>query len=439
MTALPQQHRMRATCALTCLVLLAVYGCVVPPQSYGPIGPEQLHTQEHDLEKLRKLQFNRAVHLSFVSRPAAEQILLGDYLRDRTLAEVKSDAAAGAMLGLYPAGIDAKALILSAARDRFDAFYDPRNDLIIMQPLNVPHSWTVYREYRGINFLLFPAILNHELTHALTDQNFQSGKRLDAIRNNIDRRLAFKAVNEGDATLIEVFTESGSQRFDSAFVRKALSTLDNLPKTLSEQGQTPEESGLTAQTRLEYIDGAKFVAEAWKRGGWAAVDELYKNPPQSTQQILQPALYFDHPTEPLTIHVSGYRTVMDGWKKAGENTYGEFLIETILTRKLPAGAPTLPCTRQWAGDRLVVLRKGKDYSVIWIVAFRDAQSARAFEIVYGSTLDNLTDEPPHAIQRRATYVLVVAGDAAKDMSKLGIAVWKASTVGGKHLPAVVLN
>ena len=46
-----------------------------------------------------------------------------------------------------------------------------------------------------------------------------------------------------------------------------------------------------------YIRGAFLVSEAWARGGWPRVARLYREPPQSTEQVLHPIeKLFDGPT-----------------------------------------------------------------------------------------------------------------------------------------------
>jgi hypothetical protein len=40
-----------------------------------------------------------------------------------------------------------------------------------------------------------------------------------------------------------------------------------------------------------YIDGPEFVQQIYQQGGWDAVDELYNNPPASTEQVTHPEKY----------------------------------------------------------------------------------------------------------------------------------------------------
>src|SRR2546425_12810232 len=46
---------------------------------------------------------------------------------------------------------------------------------------------------------------------------------------------------------------------------------------------------LRASLAFQYDDGTTFVGRALAAGGWAAVDRLHLDPPDSTEQVLHPA------------------------------------------------------------------------------------------------------------------------------------------------------
>ena len=76
-----------------------------------------------------------------------------------------------------------------------------------------------------------------------------------------------------------------------------------------------------------------------------------------------------------------------------------------------------------------MLRKGEATSVIWLLAFRDADSASRFAGVYSKAFDHLHGRPAaHRVELKGSAVLVVAGGAADHYDRLGPAVWKASTI-----------
>ena len=50
-----------------------------------------------------------------------------------------------------------------------------------------------------------------------------------------------------------------------------------------------------------YFKGMVFCAKIANQGGWAAIDDVYRNPPLSTEQILHPEKYRAKPDFPMTI------------------------------------------------------------------------------------------------------------------------------------------
>jgi hypothetical protein len=77
----------------------------------------------------------------------------------------------------------------------------------------------------------------------------------------------------------------------------------------------------------------------------------------------------------------------------------------------------------------VMLRKGETVTVIWLLAFRDTDSASRFAAVYRKVLDRMHGHPAaHRVELKGKAVLVVIGDAAAHFDRLGPALWKASTI-----------
>src|SRR5208282_6136296 len=136
-------------------------------------------------------------------------------------------------------------------------------------------------------------------------------------KDDDDRQLALKSVGEGDATLAGLGYATGKMNDETVDILVA--RLDQLPAQFAAlTAGVPE--ALSEPLIFQYSAGAHFVGEAFHRGGWKAVDELYRNPPQSSQQIMHPAYYFDHPVLPATITINGYQQVLPEWEKVYENS-----------------------------------------------------------------------------------------------------------------------
>jgi hypothetical protein len=289
--------------------------------------------------------------------------------------------------------------------------------------------WTSATEFMVQRDVVGEMLLAHELTHALQDQNFDLGSTLDKEKDDDDRALALKTVAEGDATLAGFAYAVG--RMDDTTVDALADNLKQLPSALAaEAPNTPE--GLSAPLLFQYSEGVRFVGETYRRGGLNAVDALYRDPPQSSHQILHPALYFDRsqPAPQPRIKLAGYGGITSGWKKADEDTYGELMLRVILERNLGKKSNEVELASRWAADRMIILQKDQNVAVIWMIAFGDVQTAAHFAVVYQALLDHLpSGSTPHRIDVHSNDVLIVVGQPANDFDTLAPAIWSASTIG----------
>jgi hypothetical protein len=417
----------RATAAFAIASALAFAGCAYSLISGGKVNETQASKVEQGIQKIRELSFKQHVPVVLKTPNEVEQMVIADLQRDFTDAQMDADGKAGAMLGLYPPGIDLKAATVKLLKSQIAGFYDPHEkEMVLVEGATpVPVTDRVL-EFVVQRDLVNDMLLAHELTHALQDQNFALQDKLDARKDNSDEEMALKSVAEGDATIAGFAYIAG--RMDDSVADTLTSSMTNLPETFAAQSKdTPE--GIGYPLIFQYSDGVRFVDEAYKRGGWKAVDALYAKPPQSTQQIIDPSLYFDHPLPPTEVEVAGYQPILKEWTKADEDTFGELSIQIILELGYGKHAPEVARARKWAGDRIVILAHGTDIAVIWIAVFRDDDSARRFEEAYRKLLDRTRASTPHHIERRNDAVLVIAGVIANQSASLAPAVWKASKIG----------
>ena len=112
--------------------------------------------------------------------------------------------------------------------------------------------------------------LLHELAHALQDQRFDLAALHERVKGDPDAGRALDALVEGEAMLAVIEL----MHYDFAAHAK-----------LPERG--PVEASLFEKL-FEYGDGSRFVAAVRERGGWAAVDALFRDPPRASVAILRP-------------------------------------------------------------------------------------------------------------------------------------------------------
>lgn len=423
----------RKRLALAALAL-GFFGC-----SYAIVQNDQINQQksaevEAGIQKIRQLNFKTPVPMVVKTRDQAEQMMEADLARDFTDEQFKVDGIAGALVGLYPPGIDLKAASLSLLKSQVAGFYDPHGkEMVLVEGGDDAGLVNGTKEFLAQRDVVGEMLLAHELTHALQDQNFGLEQSLDKYKNNDDRELALKTVAEGDA-MIAGYAYVWN-RMDTSVADSLADNLKDLSSVFAAQARNAPE-GLAAPLVFQYSQGTRFVAEAYRRGGWAAVDKLYRNPPESTHQIIHPAFYFDRPELPLQISLGGYDKIMAGWTKADQDTYGELLLRIILERNLGKHATDVALSAQWAGDQMVILKQGRGITVIWMLAFHDAYNASHFAVVYEEILDRLLgDATVHRIDYRGNNVLVMIGEGANYFTDLEPTIWKETTINGSHSAA----
>jgi len=409
------------------LIALAAIGCAYQLIRSGAVDNAKVSKIEAGLQQIRQLSFLKPVPLVVENRKEADQDIQAQLTHDVSDEEFRIDGRTGVLIGLYPAGIDVKQEALKLLDAQVAGFYDPDTKrMILVSGTTDAGVWNGAAEFVMQRDLMGEMVLAHELTHALQDQHFDLSGKLDALKDNDDRALALKSVAEGDATITGFAYVIGGM--DQPRLDMLVSRLSDLPEMFAKEAKFAPE-GLREPLVFQYSAGVKFVAEAYRRGGYGAVDQLFKQPPQSSQQILHPELYFDNPTPPARITVAGYQTALAGWKKADENCEGELGLSIILKLAFGAGTRQAALAEAWRGDRIVSMTRGPDLSVIWLIDLSSERAASQFAAAYTDALDRrLMMQTPHRVDYESTRVLVVIGEAARAFPQMENEVFAQSRV-----------
>jgi hypothetical protein len=405
------------------LAAISLFGCTPALIQNGSADPKQVAAIEASVARIRQLDFTRPVPVVVTSPAQAQQMIVAQIARDHSDEDLQIGGRSGAMTGLYPPQLDLKGQTLALLRQEVIGFYNPATrQMVIVENPPEPSDVGGGAGGRAANAM----VLAHELTHALQDQHFAIDRMLQQVKDNDDQTLALKSVAEGDATIAGFGYIAG--HLNDEEVGELVRKLNGLP-TNSAADLRGIPLAVSVPMLFQYSAGAHFVAEAWRRGGWSSVDSLYRNPPRSSQQIMQPELYFDHPSPPEHIELLGYQELLPGWRKVDDDTYGELLLKLILEKNLTPNAPALAALPQWAGDRIITLRKGDQLTLLWLLAFHQPAAAKAFADAYSAVLEHLGgSSDPHGVAIRGPAVFVAIGPGAQDFAGLGSAIWKASTI-----------
>ena len=385
------------------------------------------------VQKIRGLRLKHDVPVTYLSVAETEARFTAQFAKLISQDEIDTGVEENKMIGLFPPDLKIQRKDLADMTLELAGFYDDHHKDIVI--IDRPLTFALPERYQNaltqMRKLDTMGTLGHELTHALQDQYFDIAAAQKKFKGNTDRELAYKAVVEGDATLSGFSVVTG--RVDDETIDYFNSHLqDIVPVFMGRMEGKPR--AMTYPFIFQYTEGARFVAEAYHRNKWDGVNALFKEVPTSTQQIMHPELYFDHPTPALTVKLEGYEKVLHDWKKADEDTVGELMLKIMLERTMGEDTPYVQASTKWAGDRIVALQKGKSLTVLWMIVFRSAGAADTFAQLYTQILDKvLPGSTARKIEQRGPTVFVMIGDGTIRNHEFVPEVWKQSQIDGSPI------
>jgi hypothetical protein len=312
--------------------------------------------------------------------------------------KAKDQSAAYAHLGLFRKPIDLAQTLEQTMVTQAGAYYDPtaKKFFLVMVP---------------DNDLMLDTISAHELTHAVTDQHFDLSRYLEPTDHKLDEDAssARRFIGEGDATftmLVYAIIDSTHQTtltpkmaglLQGQVEQFAGQDLASFTEMTKKQGalfgaMDPEiQRSIDAMADLppavlvplvaSYTKGALVAMTAYQHGGWAAVDDLYRHPPESTEQVLHPTTKLfptrDHPRS-VTLAASTDRELAND--VMGEMLWWVYFY--VWTPKLADEA-----AQGWGGDRYRVVRKSDGHLLGTIATVWDSETdANQFAAAYRASL-----------------------------------------------------
>lgn len=184
-------------------------------------------------------------------------------------------------------------------------------------------------------------ILVHELTHALQDQHFD----LDQVAADTEESYtAYASLVEGDATRIEnAYYESLSPE-DKALVEQE----NQSPFAGTED---PSIQTLAMLSGFPYEVGTGFVEDILSRGGQARLDEAFRSPPTTTEQVLHTGRYLDRDVPVKVSSPKAEGEVIE------EGVWGERGLLTMLLQTIDPDQAR-QAAEGWNGDYYVAWKRG---------------------------------------------------------------------------------
>jgi hypothetical protein len=354
--SLPRTARRFAAIAAACLLATAACnppaptastaptGTTPPPATASP-GASQASAAEiyarirTEVEAIRGLRPSADVDPVTIDEVQLRTNLEAEFDKENAADALRFSEATLITLGLLPPGSSLRKLTLDFQAGQVAGYYSPdRKELFVVSRSGAlgPAEEVTYA---------------HEFTHQLQDQRFDLSKLGLDSANQSDRALAQLAVVEGDAVSVQsrwttanLTPEELGQLLTASLDPEAIAALRNAPPYLRDTALFP------------YQDGLVFVSSRIAAGGYAALDAVYADLPESTEQILHPEKYASREA-PVEVKLPANPAAKFGaeWKELGQDTLGEFILQVWLSVGGVPAVQARAASAGWGGDRLVLL------------------------------------------------------------------------------------
>jgi hypothetical protein len=268
--------------------------------------------------------------------------------------------------GMLPEGTDLASLAVAFTAATAGATYSPLDRQVLL---------LASHEKRGTR--PDQSLLTHEFVHALQDQHFDLLRTLVARPYNFDRTEATFALVEGDAMNVERRLELGEKEW-------AKLTLDSIARQQDERF-APYRARigwlfpplLTETFIFRYRDGLRFVETMRRARPSINVDDLFRRPPASSEQVLHPEKYLAR-EEPIDVTIDVEALIDEGWELQASTPLGEIGVRGLLMAGV-SDREAEKASSGWGGDRAFVLqRKGTPPIFIWKTVWDGNDDAREF-------------------------------------------------------------
>ena len=308
---------------------------------------------------LRQLFSLGEIRRTLITRDDLAGHLREDFEEDRE--EILTTQQLYATLGMIDKDADLYELLLGLYTEIVLGFYDAEVETLYVV--------TDTPEFGPQDALTY----SHELVHGLQQQHFDIHSIFESLDDNSDRKRAFRALVEGDASIserlyfINHLDEEEQAEAQRALGSLSIETLRAAPHVIQRTNAFP------------YLEGFNFVLALLQAdGGWRMINQAFENLPESTEQILHPEKFFARES-PVAVTLPDIADILgEQWTQIREDTVGEFLLLAYLETGVPR-QQAAAAAEGWGGDRFT-LYKGPDGQNLLVsrIAWDDESHAQEF-------------------------------------------------------------
>jgi hypothetical protein len=361
--------------------LVAIIGLVLVvliEQRLAFADPNQCQIAQHairDASAIRGLTIKRQVPCRLQDKEEVKGYLLETIKTKIPAQKLQMESLVFRTLGLLPESFDYEKGIVDLYLSQIGGYYDPEKQRYVMA------AW--------LPDVLQTTVAVHELTHALQDQYFNLKLFTDEKKFNGDELLARSALVEGDATAVMMDYArrmmgqppiASDKNVEGVMMQNVVGA-----SMATSAVQVPQ--SLQLMLIFPYTAGLRFAHQALQKGGYPALDAMFKRPPRSTEEILHPEKYYAaspdfkviQPKDFLPISL-GTSVIKSDATVLYEDVVGEFATSILIGEVSGDKRLASKVAQGWGGDRVVVLEAatGERY-LVWATNWDTEADAQEFK------------------------------------------------------------
>src|SRR5712691_5250801 len=353
--------------AIGAMLLLAAPASAQSNPAIGAAAPDTstLRAIEGQVSQIRGLQALTEPELKLLDHASLTAYLADQFERDYLPSERESDQKEYVLLGLLKPTDNLVQIQLSLLSDQVIGVYDSQSKALFVVAEEAGFGPGERMTYA------------HEFNHALQDQYYDLNKIAPKHPVSNDRSMAVHALIEGDAIMLQTLWAQSNLTQDD---------LIQLARGLAGSDDSLARVPMIVRTELlfPYLDGFNFVRQAYRQAGndYAVLDDLFKNPPESTAQQLHPEKYQNH-VQPLDVQLGDVAARLGpDWRKVGSGVLGELDTRIVLEQWGTDHSAAIRTASGWSGDQWQLVEKEGRSAIVLKSTWETPEAAKAFYSSY---------------------------------------------------------
>jgi hypothetical protein len=326
------------------------------------VDGEGLHSQlspYKDIESLKKmiavlgkLPFKQDIPIRYMSKTRLQENIAARFDADYPEKLSEKEGEFIRLMGFVDRKVDVRRLRKRILLNNAGVWYNSKTKELL----------ALY-EYQDIDFI-HAMVLAHGLRHSIQDQYFDLSALAGGHSDFDDRKLGVLAAIKGDATFLML--QSSDMNADILLSSPEGKSLFSYAPIIKPSLLYRQPLVLKYQLLMPYVEGLRFVNAVFKKKKWKGVNEILRDPPESTEQILHPDKYFKR-EKPVKVTIS-YKP--EGYELFHSGVIGEYYLKVLLK---PQNSLFLAdYANGWGGDTFHIYKKPKNeqdssnsYFLVW--------------------------------------------------------------------------